>query len=46
MASGFRGGGAMSDGMKERNFEDDIERWLLTNGGYLKGDPNAVPLSD
>ena len=31
----------MSDGMKERNFEEDIERWLLTNGGYRKGDPNA-----
>ena len=41
MASGFRGGSAMSDGMKERNFEEDIERWLLTNGGYSKGDPEA-----
>ncbi len=31
----------MSDDMKERNFEEDIERWLLTKGGYRKGDPRA-----
>ena len=24
--------------LKERNFEADIEQWLLTDGGYTKGD--------
>ena len=24
--------------LKERNFEADIEQWLLNEGGYTKGD--------
>ena len=31
----------MNDGMLEKNFEDDIERWLCEHGGYAKGDPKA-----
>lgn len=31
----------MSQNMRERNLEDDIERWLLAHGGYTRGDPAA-----
>ena len=42
----------MNDGMREKNFEDDIERWLCEHGGYAKGDPimdykfQDLPMSD
>ena len=31
----------MSDFIKEKYFEEDIEKYLLTHGGYAKGDPKA-----
>ena len=27
-----------NEDLKERNFEADIEQWLITEGGYTKGD--------
>ena len=27
--------------VKERRFEEDIEEWLITEGGYRKGDPST-----
>lgn len=27
-----------NDDLKEKNFEADIEQWLITEGGYTKGD--------
>lgn len=31
----------MSDFIKEKYFEEDIEKYLLAHGGYAKGDPKA-----
>ena len=30
--------------LKERNFEADIERWLLENGGYKRGNQKTYDM--